>query len=201
MPRRIKPMNTQLGLFGAEDRPPTHLPDGFRYAPDLISADEEGVLVREVERLPFREFQFQGYVGKRRVVSFGWRYDFNERTLHEARELPPFLLPLRQAAARFAGLSPDQLAHALVTEYAPGAGIGWHRDKGVFDDVIGVSLVSPCVFRLRRKVGDAWERVSVTAEPRSAYLLTGAARTEWEHSIPEVDTLRYSVTFRSLRAR
>ena len=193
-------MSSQLGLFGAEDRPPAHLPDGFRYAPDLISADEERTIVREIERLPFREFQFQGYVGKRRVVSFGWRYDFNERALHEAGDLPPFLLPLRDAAARFAGLPPEQLPHALVTEYAAGAGIGWHRDKGVFDEVIGVSLVSPCVFRLRRKAGDGWERVSVTAEPRSAYLLTGAARTEWEHSIPEVDTLRYSVTFRSLRA-
>jgi alkylated DNA repair dioxygenase AlkB len=193
-------MSSQLGLFGAEDRPPAHLPDGFRYAPDLISADEERTLVREIERLPFREFQFQGYVGKRRVVSFGWRYDFNEGALHEAGDLPPFLLPLRDAAARFAGLPPEHLPHALVTEYAAGAGIGWHRDKGVFDEVIGVSLVSPCVFRLRRKVGDGWERVSVTAEPRSAYLLTGAARTEWEHSIPEVDTLRYSVTFRSLRA-
>jgi alkylated DNA repair dioxygenase AlkB len=193
-------MSSQLGLFGAEDRAPTALPDGFRYAPDLISADEERVLVREIARLPFREFEFQGYVGKRRVVSFGWRYDFNERVLHEAGALPPFLLPLREAAARFAGLSPEQLPHALVTEYAPGAGIGWHRDKGVFDEVVGVSLLSPCVFWLRRKVGDAWERASVTAEPRSAYLLTGAARTEWEHSIPEVDTLRYSVTFRSLRA-
>jgi alkylated DNA repair dioxygenase AlkB len=191
-------MSDQLGLFGGDDRPPA-LPAGFRYAPNVISADEEQTLVGEIERLPFREFQFQGYVGKRRVVSFGWRYDFNERALDQADQLPAFLLPLRDAAARFAGLAPERLPHALVTEYAAGAGIGWHRDKDVFGEVIGISLVSACVFRLRRKVGDAWERASVTAEPRSAYLLSGAARTEWEHSIPEVDTLRYSVTFRSLR--
>jgi alkylated DNA repair dioxygenase AlkB len=98
-----------------------------------------------------------------------------------------------------AGIAPDDLPHALVTEYGPGATIGWHRDKGVFGDVIGISLLSPCVFRLRRKVGAKWERYSLTAEPRSAYLLRAASRTEWEHSIPAVDALRYSVTFRTLR--
>jgi alkylated DNA repair dioxygenase AlkB len=87
----------------------------------------------------------------------------------------------------------------LVTEYGPGAAIGWHRDKGVFDEVVGISLVSPCNFRFRRKSGSAWERYSLTVEPRSMYLLSGAARTEWEHSIPGVDALRYSITFRSLR--
>ncbi len=93
------------------------------------------------------------------------------------------------------------MPHALITEYGPGAAIGWHRDKGVFSDVIGVSLLSPCTFRLRRRVGSSWERYSLIAEPRSAYLLRGEARTAWEHSIPAVETLRYSVTFRSLRGR
>jgi alkylated DNA repair dioxygenase AlkB len=87
----------------------------------------------------------------------------------------------------------------LVTEYVPGAAIGWHRDKAVFGDVVGVSLVSACVFRIRRTSGTAWERNSFRLEPRSAYLLRGPARTEWEHSIPAVDSLRYSVTFRTLR--
>jgi alkylated DNA repair dioxygenase AlkB len=87
----------------------------------------------------------------------------------------------------------------LVTEYGPGAGIGWHRDKGVFGEIVGLSLLAPCVFRLRRAVGTRWERVNVVAEPRSAYLLSGAARTTWEHSIPAVDALRYSITFRTLR--
>ena len=88
----------------------------------------------------------------------------------------------------------------LVTKYGPGAGIGWHRDKEVFGEVIGVSLLSPCVLRLRRKVGGKkWERANVEAEPRSAYLLSGPSRSEWEHSIPAVDALRYSITFRNLR--
>ena len=113
--------------------------------------------------------------------------------------MPDFLRELRVPAARFAGLEPEVLQHVLVTEYAAAAGIGWHRDKNVFNEIVGVSLLAPCVFRLRRSVGDRWERFNVTAEPRSAYLLSGPARSEWEHSIPPVDALRYSVTFRNLR--
>ena len=99
-----------------------------------------------------------------------------------------------------ADLTADQLPHVLILEYAAGATIGWHRDKDVFDDVIGISLLSPCRFRFRRKSGSRWERAALTLEPRSVYLLRGPARTEWEHSIPAVDTLRYSITFRSLAA-
>jgi alkylated DNA repair dioxygenase AlkB len=176
-------------------------PEGFHYAPDVITPDEERALLEHVRRLPLKEFEFHGYVGKRRVLSYGWHYDFGERKLSQAEEIPPFLLPARDRAAAFAGLAPDDLPHALVTEYGPGAAIGWHRDKGVFGDVIGISLLSACVFRLRRKAGTAWERYSLTAEPRSAYLLRGPSRTEWEHSIPAVDALRYSITFRTLRPR
>ena len=175
------------------------LPEGFKYQPDFLSPQEEQDLLRHVEPLPFEEFQFQGFVGRRRVVSFGWKYDFNDRQLQKADDMPPFLLPLRDRAAALAGLTPDDFQHVLVTEYAPGAAIGWHRDKGVFGQVVGISLASPCPFRLRRKKGTKWERVTVVAEPRSAYLLSGPSRTEWEHSIPEVDRLRYSVTFRNLR--
>jgi alkylated DNA repair dioxygenase AlkB len=174
-------------------------PEGFRYQADLLPEDEERELVGRIRELPLKEFEFHGYVGRRRVVSYGWHYDFGERRLQEAEEIPGFLLPLRDRAAAFAGVAAEELPHALVTEYGPGAAIGWHRDKGVFGDVIGVSLLSPCVFRLRRKAGAKWERYSLTAEPRSAYLLRGPSRTEWEHSIPAVDDLRYSVTFRSLR--
>ena len=106
---------------------------------------------------------------------------------------------MRNAAASFAGLRPEQLPHVLVTEYTPGTPIGWHRDKAVFEDVIGISLLSPCTFRFRRKSGNAWERYKLHLQPRSVYLLRGPARTQWEHSIPAVDSLRYSITFRSLR--
>ena len=87
----------------------------------------------------------------------------------------------------------------MVTEYAPGAAIGWHKDRSVFGDVLGVSLVSPCRFRLRCKAGSTWDRSSLIVEPRSVYLLSGPARAQWEHSIPAVEALRYSVTFRNLR--
>ena len=174
-------------------------PEGFRYRPELVLPDEERSLLREVEGLPFRAFEFHGWTGKRRTVSFGWHYDFGDRSLSEAEPLPGFLLPLRDAAAAFADLAPTELVHALVTEYGPGAAIGWHRDKAVFDDVIGVSLLSPCRFRFRRQARTRWERASLTVEPRSAYLLRGPSRTMWEHSIPAVDATRYSITFRSLK--
>ncbi len=185
----------QLKLFGAT---PT-LPEGFKYQPDLLTPEQEHDLLSRVRELPFVEFQFQGYVGKRRVVSYGWQYDFNHRVLREADDIPSFLLALRETAANFAGMPAAQLQQVLVTEYHAGAGIGWHRDKAVFGEVVGFSLLSSCRFRLRRKAGSNWERVSLTVEPRSAYLLSGPARTEWEHSIPEVDTLRYSITFRNFR--
>jgi alkylated DNA repair dioxygenase AlkB len=177
------------------------LPEGFKYQPDVITIDEERELVREIEALPLKEFQFQGFTGKRRVLSFGWRYDFNDRALQKADDIPAFLLPLRERAARFASLGPTDLQHVLVTEYSPGTAIGWHRDKAMFAEVVGISLLSAARFRLRRKVADKWERAAIVVEPRSAYLLSGPARTEWEHSIPEVERLRYSITFRNFRER
>jgi alkylated DNA repair dioxygenase AlkB len=184
----------QIGLFTAGT-----LPEGFQYQPDLLSPAEEQLLLDQMRGLPFKEFQFQGFVGKRRVVSYGWRYDFNERVIRKAEDIPAFLLPLREAAAGFAGLAPEQLVQVLLTEYDAGASIGWHRDKKNFGDVIGISLLSACRFRFRRQAGTRWERASLTAEPRSAYLLRGPSRTEWEHSIPAVDALRYSITLRTLR--
>lgn len=179
----------------------TNLPEGFRYRKELIAnADEEALLAR-VRELPFRDFEFHGYTGKRRVVSFGWHYDFTGRRLRKAEDIPDYLLALREAAASVACLEPEAFQHVLVTEYGPGAGIGWHRDKAVFGEVVGISLLSPCLFRMRRAISQKrWERVNLIAEPRSAYFLSGPARYEWEHSIPQMKALRYSITFRNLRA-
>lgn len=175
------------------------LPEGFRYRTDFLTADEEQDLTERFADLPLKEFVFRGYRGNRRVLSFGWQYDFNRMELRRTEDMPAFLLPFRERAARFSGLEASEFQHVLLTEYAPGAGIGWHKDKPVFAEVVGISLGSPCVFRFRRKAGPKWVRASVGAEPRSAYLLQGLSRTEWEHSIPAVDSLRYSITFRNLK--
>ena len=86
-----------------------------------------------------------------------------------------------------------------MTEYPPGAAIGWHKDRSVFGDVVGISLLSACTFRFRRKAGAKWERSSLTAQPRSSYLLRGPSRSQWEHSIPPVANIRYSISFRNFR--
>lgn len=187
----------QLALAFDDD---PKLPEGFRYQNGVLSESEEREVVAMIQPLPFKEFEFHGYLGKRRVVSYGWRYDFDKRRIRQVDDIPEFLHPLRVKAAAFAGLVPVELQMALVTEYQAGAGIGWHRDKAEFGDVIGISLLSACPFRLRRKAGTKWERVTVDVQPRSAYLLRGPSRTEWEHSIAGVDALRYSITFRNLRA-
>lgn len=176
------------------------LPEGFRYAPDIVSPALQDAVLEQVRQLPFQAFDFHGFEGKRRVVSFGWRYDFSAEKLAPTEPIPPFLLPLREAAASFAGLAPERLEQLLVTEYGPGAPIGWHKDKAVFGSIVGISLLSACTFRLRRRAGPKWERVSITAEPGSAYVLSGSARTDWEHSIPPVEQTRFSLTFRELRS-
>src|ERR1700694_3242043 len=186
----------QLSLL---DKPVQSLPDGFEYRPGLLASNEEAELIERFQALAFKPFEFHGYFGNRRVVSFGWHYDFTDRQVRQAQDLPDFLLPLRDRAAAFAGIDQGALEHALVTEYSPGAGIGWHRDRPVFDDVIGISLAAPCRFRLRRKQGTTWQRAALKLEPRSAYLLRGPVRHEWKHSIPPVEHLRYSVTFRSVK--
>ena len=177
----------------------TRFPAGFRYQAELIGRSEERGLVEQFERLEFKPFEFHGFEGKRRVISFGWRYDFNGGGLSKTNDIPDFLLPIREQAAAFARLPPERLQQALLIEYGPGAAIGWHKDRPVFGEVVGISLLSACNFRLRRKAGDTWERRSLIVEPRSAYLLQGPARTGWEHSIPAVTDPRYSVTFRNFR--
>lgn len=207
-------MSSQSDLFERphDNKAAEQLMRGFAYTPELISEDEEKQLLLHIADLPFEHFKFHGHEGKRRTVSFGWQYEFSGAgKLHEAGEIPQFILPLRARAASFAGLPPASLEHVLVIEYSPGAGIGWHRDRPVFGDVIAVSLLAPCVLRFRREVESdreavapkskrtQWQRANVTAEPRSAYFLSGEARTEWQHSILHVNQLRYSVTFRTMR--
>ena len=186
----------QLDLFA----PASAWPAGFRHWGEAIPREEERALLQSFTTLDFEAFVFHGHVGQRRVVSFGKTYDFEREALRDAPPIPPILLALRERIATLAGLAPQRLSQALVTEYPPGAAIGWHRDKTVFGDVLGVSLGAPCFFRLRRRAGASWQRASLRLEPRSVYLLQGPARTAWEHSIPHTEGLRHSVTFRTLRA-
>ena len=185
-----------LDLFG-----PDALPEGFIYQSDFLSGQEERSLLEHIKVLPFREFEFHGFTGKRRIVSFGWRYDFNGGGLTKTDDMPDFLSGIRERAERFAAIQPGELQQVLITEYSPGAAIGWHKDRSVFGDVLGISLLSACTFRLRLKTSNRWQRRSLTAEPRSVYLLRGSSRSEWEHSIPRVESLRYSITFRNVLER
>jgi alkylated DNA repair protein (DNA oxidative demethylase) len=185
----------QLALFGQAPE----MPEGLRYVPGMLAPDEEAALAARMAEVPFRAFEFHGFEGKRRTHSYGWRYVFDGSGLHPGDPMPDWLLPLRGRAAEWAGLAPEALEHALLTEYEPGAAIGWHRDRSVFGDVIGVSLLAPARLRFRRKSGTKWERAALLTEPGSFYFLTGAARSDWEHSIPPMEALRYSVTFRTLK--
>jgi DNA oxidative demethylase len=174
-------------------------PEGLAYAPELLTVEEEFALIARMAELPFRPFEFHGFLGKRETVSFGWSYRFDGSGLAEAQPMPDWLLSARAKAAEFAALEAEALEHALLIRYGEGAGLGWHRDRPVFGDVIGISLLSPAPLRFRRKQGAKWERFTLTAEPRSAYLLRGPSRSEWEHSLTPVESLRYSITFRTLR--
>ena len=194
--RKIK----SLSANGSEDlfRSASRLPEGFLYRADLLTPDEEEILARELAALPFKPFDFHGHQANRQVVGFGFRYDYGARQVVEAPPLPSFLEPLRRKIAEAFDRPAEAFEQVLVNEYRPGAGIGWHRDKAQFDEVVGVSLLAPCAFRFRRKRGDGWDRVSLSVEPRSAYLLSGPSRKVWEHSIPPLDRHRYSVTFRTI---
>ncbi len=189
-------MTLQADLFAVE--PPPNLPDGLRYRPDLISPAEERDLAARFETLPFKPYEFRGYTGHRQVVAFGWRYDVDRRALDPGPPIPDFLKPLRDQVAAFAGHAPEAFEQALVSLYEPGAAIGWHRDRSAYGEVAGVSLLTPCRFRFRRKAGANWDRRAFEAAPRSTYLLSGPSRSEWEHSIPPLEARRYSVTFRTL---
>ena len=184
----------QLPLFVAPARP-----EGFVYQAGFIDADEEEALLRNIRELSFQEVRMHGVVARRRIVQFGWRYHFDRRGLEGGDALPPWLEGLQEKAAGLAKQPAARLSEVLVTEYTPGATIGWHRDAPPFGVVVGVSLHAPCRLRFRRGEGKALERAECLLDPRSAYVLQGPARLEWQHSIPAVGQLRYSITFRTLK--
>ncbi|MCA1455647.1 alpha-ketoglutarate-dependent dioxygenase AlkB [Bradyrhizobium sp. BRP22] len=190
-------MTEQLALF-ADNSSASSAPEGLRYVADFISSEVERELIARITALPLQPFQFGQYQGKRRVASFGFRYDYTERRLREADSMPDWLGPVIEQVEAFGGPQ-TEIAQVLCTEYDTGVGIGWHRDKPQFDRILGLSLGSPCKFRFRRPAGDKWERFTLEAQPRSIYLLSGAARQVWEHSIPAVEAPRYSITLRTMR--
>ncbi|HKY82181.1 MAG TPA: alpha-ketoglutarate-dependent dioxygenase AlkB [Sphingobium sp.] len=174
---------------------------GLSYAPDLLTVEEEAALIGNIDALPLTPFRFQGWTGKRLTLSLGWSYDFEKGSFDEAEPMPDWLKPLKDRAARFAGLAETDLVQALLTRYDPGAGIGWHRDRPVFDHVLGISLGAAATLRFRKRTAKGFDRFAMPLAPRSIYHLAGLARHEWEHGIAATDTRRWSVTFRSLSAK
>jgi alkylated DNA repair dioxygenase AlkB len=184
------------------------VPDGFMYRNDFISVDEETHLVAEISRVEFSTFEMRGVVARRRVAFFGSTYDAGAAA---TRPLPGFLMPLRVKVAAWAGVDADAFAMALVNEYPPGAPIGWHRDAPQYGIVAGVSLLSSCRMKFRPYVRPGAHATSppggrrlatheAALERRSGYLMTGESRNAYEHHIPAVTTLRYSITFRTMRS-
>lgn len=188
-------MTTQGDLFAPA------LPAGLSFAPDVIAPGDEAGLIEALEGVELAPFQFQGWTGKRRTASFGWRYDFDDASFAPTVAIPEWLLPLRSIAARLSGVAPDDLVQLLVTRYDPGAGIGWHRDRPVFEHVVGISLGAPAVLRLRRRTERGFDRRALPLPPRSAYHLSGEARHGWEHGSAPIDATRWSITFRSLSGK
>lgn len=174
---------------------------GFSQAGEFISPDEEEQLIARIDGVELPPFRFQGWLGKRRTASFGWRYDFDDASFEPADPIPDWLLPLRDRAAAFAGLKADDLSQAAINLYVPGAGVGWHRDRPLYEHVVGVSLGAPTVMRFRQRSGGGFRRATVPLPPRSVYRLSDEVRHAWEHSVPEQDATRWSIMFRNLSAK
>lgn len=176
-------------------------PPGFRYLPDWITTEEEQTLLAHIDSVPFSEVRMHGVIAKRRVVHFGWNYGYESWKITPTDPIPTWLLPLRDRAAVLIGVPGTSLEEVLVSRYEPGAGIGWHRDAPMFGPmVIGLSLLGVCRMRFQRKVGARPETAEQVLEPRSAYVLAGAARFAWQHSIPPTKERRYSITFRTVNS-
>ena len=171
---------------------------GLSQAGAIVAPDEEQALITSIDASPLMPFRFHQWHGKRLTATYGWSYDFDDGSFTPAEAIPDWLLPLRAKAARFAALPPDELAQALLIRYDPGAGIGWHRDRPVFEHVLGISLGAPATMRFRRRRRGGFDRAAVLLAPRSIYHLTGEVRHHWEHSIAPMDATRWSITFRSI---
>ena len=171
---------------------------GLTYRDQIIDAAEEQALLERLMPLDLAPFRFHGWLGNRKTQSFGWRYDFDDASFSPAEPLPEWLEPLRERAGTFAGLPPEDFVHVLLARYDPGAGIGWHRDRDVFEKVVGISLHTPARLRFRQRTATGFRRVNLDVAPRSAYLIADEARWNWEHSISPGEELRFSITFRSL---
>ena len=171
---------------------------GLSQAGAFVTSGEERMLIASIDAAELSPFRFHGWLGKRLTASYGWRYDFDDARFALAEAIPDWLLPLRAKAARFACLQPGDLVQALLIRYDPGAGIGWHRDRPVFEHLLGISLGAPATMRFRRRKSGGFDRASALLAPRSIYHLTGEARHQWEHSIAAMEVTRWSITFRSL---
>ena len=174
-------------------------PPGFVYRPEFLTPDEERAVLDGLASLDYHEIKMRGQVARRRTTHFGWTYGYETWRIEPGPPIPDFLATLRGRAGALGGAAPEDLVEVLVTHYPPGAGIGWHRDAPMFGVVVGVSLLSACRFRFQRGKGAERRTAAAMLEPRSAYALDGAARWQWQHSIPPGKTERYSVTYRTLR--
>ena len=171
---------------------------GLRYEENVIGEAEERLLIDRLLAADLSPFRFHGWLGNRKTQTFGWRYDFEDTSFAPAEPIPEWLAPVRRKAAEFADLKPEDFVHVLLARYDPGAGIGWHRDRDVFEKVVGVSLGTPATLRFRQRTDSGFRRAKLEVMPRSAYLLRGEARHDWEHSIAPGQSLRFSITFRTL---
>ena len=171
---------------------------GLTLIEEAIGAAEDAELAALLDAAPLAPFQFGQWQGKRLTASYGSGYDFTRQRVAEAPPMPDWLLGLRERLAPLVGKQPEDFVQALVIRYDPGAGIGWHRDRPQYGEVMGLSLTAPATFRLRRRNPRGFERRNVELPPRSLYLLSGEVRREWEHSIAPMDVTRRSITFRTL---
>ncbi|MBV8521691.1 MAG: alpha-ketoglutarate-dependent dioxygenase AlkB [Acetobacteraceae bacterium] len=191
---RAKVLVLQSNLFNQPDL------KGLKQGQEIVTPREERALIASIDAIDLSPFRFHGWLGKRLTASYGWHYDFDRGSFGPTAPIPDWLLPVREKAARFAHLDPDGLVQALLIRYDPGAGIGWHRDRPVFEHVVGISLGAPATMRFRRRRPGGFDRASAFLAPRSIYHLSGEVRHEWEHSIAEMAATRWSITFRSLAA-